>query len=333
MSVSAVLDIALGLSFVFLLFSLAVSRINETIATALKLRYKGLASGIAAMVGQGDGQLSVDKVLGHDLIQPLQQAAKGFPGVSFMRKSAAVGTGLQRDASAATRGISYLPARTFSAVVLDLLAPADPAVPAGQAAPADPLAQASTAISGLDPHNPARAPLMRMMTDAQGDRDKFRQSIEHWFDDTMARASGWYKRYVQRIILIISIVLVASLNVDSINIAQVLWRLPTERAAVAAAAASQAGSNGNASQSADTDVQDVSALKLPIGWTPSYTKSTPSTDPRHVPIGAASWLIKILGLILSVLALSLGAPFWFQALGTIASWRQSGPKPPASAAT
>jgi hypothetical protein len=326
MSVSAVLDIALGLSFVFLLFSLAVSRINETITTALKLRYKGLASGIAAMVGQGDGLLSVDKVLGHELIQPLQQAAKGFPGVSFMRKSAAAGTGLQRDASSATRGISYLPARTFSAVVLDLLAPADPAVP-------DPLAQASTAISGLDPHNPARAPLMRMMTDAQGDRDKFRQSIEHWFDDTMARASGWYKRYVQRIILIISIVLVASLNVDSINIAQVLWRLPTERAAVAAAAASQAGSSSNASQSADSDVQDISALKLPIGWTPSYTKSTPSTDPRHVPIGAASWIIKILGLILSVLALSLGAPFWFQALGTIASWRQSGPKPPASATT
>jgi hypothetical protein len=326
MSVSAVLDIALGLSFVFLLFSLAVSRINETITTALKLRYKGLASGIAAMVGQGDGLLSVDKVLGHELIQPLQQAAKGFPGVSFMRKSAATATGLQRDASSATRGISYLPARTFSAVVLDLLAPADPAVP-------DPLAQASTAISGLDPHNPARAPLMRMMTDAQGDRDKFRQSIEHWFDDTMARASGWYKRYVQRIILIISIVLVASLNVDSINIAQVLWRLPTERAAVAAAAASQAGSSSNASQSADSDVQDISALKLPIGWTPSYTKSTPSADPRHVPIGAASWIIKILGLILSVLALSLGAPFWFQALGTIASWRQSGPKPPASATT
>ena len=326
MSVSAVLDIALGLSFVFLLFSLAVSRINETITTALKLRYKGLASGIAAMVGQGDGLLSVDKVLGHELIQPLQQAAKGFPGVSFMRKSATAGTGLQRDASSATRGISYLPARTFSAVVLDLLAPADPAVP-------DPLAQASTAISGLDPHNPARAPLMRMMTDAQGDRGKFRQSIEHWFDDTMARASGWYKRYVQRIILIISIVLVASLNVDSINIAQVLWRLPTERAAVAAAAASQAGSGSNASQSADSDVQDISALKLPIGWTPSYTKSTPSTDPRHVPIGAASWIIKILGLILSVLALSLGAPFWFQALGTIASWRQSGPKPPASATT
>jgi hypothetical protein len=326
MSVSAVLDIALGLSFVFLLFSLAVSRVNETIATALKLRYKGLASGIAAMVGQGDGLLSVDKVLGHELIQPLQQAAKGFPGVSFLRKSAAAGTGLQRDASSATRGISYLPARTFSAVVLDLLAPADPVAP-------DPLAQASTAISGLDPRNPARTPLMRMMTDAQGDRDKFRQSIEHWFDDTMARASGWYKRYVQRIILIISIVLVASLNVDSINIAQVLWRLPTERAAVASAAASQAGSSSNASQSADSDVQDISALKLPIGWTPSYTKSTLSTDPRHVPIGAASWIIKILGLTLSVLALSLGAPFWFQALGTIASWRQSGPKPPASATT
>jgi hypothetical protein len=381
MSVSAVLDIALGLSFVFLLFSLAVSRINETIATALNLRHEGLKNAVAAMVGEGKGQdsnqLSAGNVLGHALIQPLQAAAKGFPRTSFLHKH-----------GSARRGISYLPARTFSAAVLDVLAPAAlpqpeqvlagltadgmsvPAQDALNAAKAqpdlahvqalasvlspgddlaqvralitqlsnpslgnDPLARARAAISALNPDNPARTPLMRMLTDAQGDRDKFRQSIEHWFDDTMARVSGWYKRYVQRIILVISIVLVASLNVDSINIAQVLWRLPTERAAVASAAAAQAGSSGNAGQTADQQVQAISALKLPIGWTPAHITSAPSTDPRHVPIGLASWLIKVLGLILTVLALSLGAPFWFDALSKIASWRQSGPKPATSANT
>jgi uncharacterized integral membrane protein len=194
----------------------------------------------------------------------------------------------------------------------------------------------------MSEHNPARTPLLLMMTGAQGDRDKFRRSLEHWYDDTMDRVSGWYKRYVQRIILVISIMLVACLNVDSINIAQVLWRLPTERAAVAAAAAKQAGSGSNASQNADEVVRSISALKLPLGWTPPHiTTVSPagaktvvvSTDPRHLPLGVGSWLIKLLGLLLTVLALSLGAPFWFDALTKLASLRQSGPKPKTAPAT
>ena len=198
------------------------------------------------------------------------------------------------------------------------------------------MARAKAAVEGMSEHNPARKPLLRMMTDAEGDRDKFRRSLEHWYDDTMDRVSGWYKRYVQRIILVISIVLVASLNVDSINIAQVLWRLPTERAAVAAAAAKQAGSGSSASQNADEVVRSISALKLPLGWTPPHvTRVSPagvktvvvSTDPQHVPLDAASWLIKLLGLLITVLALSLGAPFWFDALTKLGSLRQAGPKP------
>ena len=204
------------------------------------------------------------------------------------------------------------------------------------------MARAKAAVEGMSEHNPARTPLLRMMTDAEGDRDKFRGSLEHWYDDTMDRVSGWYKRYVQRIILVITIMLVACLNVDTINIAQVLWRLPTERAAVAAAAAKQAGSGSSASQNADEVVRSISALKLPLGWTPPHitrvgpagaTTVVVSTDPQHVPLGAASWLIKLLGLLLTVLALSLGAPFWFDALTRLASLRQSGPKPEPAAPT
>jgi len=157
----------------------------------------------------------------------------------------------------------------------------------------------------------------------------------------MDRVSGWYKRYVQKIILMISIVLVASLNVDSVNIAQVLLRLPTERAAVATAAAQQAGSgSSSAGQSADRVVRSISALKLPLGWTPPHVTTVSasgsattavSTDPQHVPLGVASWLIKVLGLLLTVLALSFGAPFWFDALTKLGSLRQSGPKPAKSA--
>ena len=51
-----------------------------------------------------------------------------------------------------------------------------------------------------------------------------------------------------------------------------------------------------------------------------------STDPQHLPLGVGSWLIKLLGLLITVLALSLGAPFWFDALTKLGSLRQAGPK-------
>jgi hypothetical protein len=375
MTVSASLDVALGLAFVFLLFALAVSKINETIATALNLRHKGLENALRALVGtdkgtaanSGSGQLSIEKVLGHNLVQPLQAVI-------------APGRFLKPLLGRREKGISYLPARTFSATVLDLLAPVDqpdpkavldPIAAAGLSQPAqlaltaaqadpdlphvqalagllpagdeqtkvqqlvvelrnDPLERAAAAVAGLG-DNPARQPLMRMLADAQGDRERFRQSLEHWYDDTMDRVSGWYKRYVQRIILIISIVLVASLNVDSINIAQTLWRLPTERTAVAAAAAAHPGNGSSPSESADQQIRDIAALKLPLGWSPPHHNSAVSTDPQHLPLGFAGWLIKLLGLALTILALSLGAPFWFDALTKLGSLRQSGPKPTTSA--
>jgi hypothetical protein len=340
MSVSSALDVAIGLAFLFFLFSLVISRINEFVATALNLRHKGLENALRAMLDDhrpvadeaaGGPVVSADKVLNHALVKPIQQAIQG----RFL--SSALGKlGLGRTK------ISYLPSRTFSAAVFDLLAPAGPADPAhpgataGKGAATDPMARAKAAVEGMSEHNPARQPLLRMMTDAEGDRDKFRGSLEHWYDDTMDRVSGWYKRYVQRIILVITIMLVACLNVDSINIAQVLWRLPTERAAVAAAAAKQAGSGSSASQNADEVVRSISALKLPLGWTPPHITSVSpagaktvvvSTDPQHLPLGAGSWLIKLLGLLITVLALSLGAPFWFDALTKLGSLRQAGPKP------
>src|SRR5712691_9399228 len=208
--------------------------------------------------------------------------------------------------------------------VLGLLAPAD--LPDAQPRD-DPMQQALAKVTALDQANPARKPLMSMIVDAQGDRDRFRRSLEHWYDDAMDRVSGWYKRYVQRIILAISIVLVVTLNIDTINIAQVLWHVPTERAAVASAAAAHVAAGSNASTSADQQVRAITALNLPLGWAPQHAKSAPSTDPRHVPVTLGSWLIKLLGLVLTVLALSLGAPFWFDALSKLAQLRQSGPKP------
>jgi hypothetical protein len=372
---SPALDVAIGLALVFFLFAVAVSKINEMVASLLSLRHKGLEKALEAMLGSahdaGAGTapaLSVESVLTHPLVAQMHKAAESPTG---KRRRARL--------RLPKRGLSYLPARTFSATVLDLLAPpcaldandiltgiatvglppaaetarvaalADPtlttvraladALPAGKQLEQvkllidqfsnDPFRQAANAISGLP--ESARKPLLRMLSDAKGDRDRFRRSLEHWYDDTMDRVSGWYKRYVQRIIVIASIVLVVALNVDTINIAQVLWRLPTERAVVASAAAAQATAGDKGGGSADQSVRDIAALDLPLGWTPSHKGTVASTDPQHAPLDVSSWALKLLGLLLSVLAVSLGAPFWFDALSKLGQLRATGPKPAKSA--
>ena len=56
-----------------------------------------------------------------------------------------------------------------------------------------------------------------------------------------------------------------------------------------------------------TGIQDqLNELSLPIGWNNETT-----------PQGFADWLLKFLGIILTGLAASLGAPFWFDILNKL----------------
>jgi hypothetical protein len=337
---------------IFFMFSVVISRINETIASWTNLRHAGLEKALRSLLGSeqdvvppaaaapADGkhapptELSAEKLLRHPLVRALNSVSKDEDkhGASGAVNSEATERTtnpllkISQGISIGKRKLSYLPARTFSAAVLDILAPPKPLDAAS-----DPLDAAYTAANGLHDTNPAKRPLLRMITDARGDRDRFRQSLEHWYDDAMDRVGGWYKRNVQRIILVLSIVVVAALNVDTINIAQVLWRVPTERAAVASAAGAQAAA-GRGGGSVDTQVRQVDALNLPIGWTPPHTGTKASADPRHFPDSGGSFFFKLLGMLISVLALSLGAPFWFDALGKLSGLSKSGDKPAKSKA-
>src|SRR5258707_14707241 len=95
---SPALDVAFGLALVYLLFALAASKINETIASLLSLRHKGLEKALVALLGSGADRMSANAVLGHDLVTGLQGASRSNLGQS-MRHMLRI----------PARGISYLP--------------------------------------------------------------------------------------------------------------------------------------------------------------------------------------------------------------------------------
>jgi hypothetical protein len=60
--------------------------------------------------------------------------------------------------------------------------------------------------------------------------------------------------------------------------------------------------------------RQLNGLQLPMGWANS-------------PADAGAWVIKLLGLLLTSIAVSLGAPFWFGVLNKIVNIRAAGPSP------
>jgi hypothetical protein len=90
-------------------------------------------------------------------------------------------------------------------------------------------------------------------------------------------------------------------------------------------------------------------LKVPIGWCSGSVAShstaeqatnepegdgdgmeetgLPCTTEREIPRGGSAWLLKISGLLITMIALSQGAPFWFDLLKKIVNLRLAGDAP------
>jgi hypothetical protein len=153
---------------------------------------------------------------------------------------------------------------------------------------------------------------------AGGDLSVAQANIEHWFDSTMDRVAGWYKQRSQIYVFGIGLALVIVADADTLNIARRLYTDPAARqAAVGMAAAVSATRDTVGTDVARSAAMKLDSLGLPlVGWEQvkidpswsSYQKmSAYGTHARNALIG---WLI-------TALAISFGAPFWFDTLGRV----------------
>ncbi|HWO47495.1 MAG TPA: hypothetical protein VNM41_05485, partial [Solirubrobacterales bacterium] len=62
---------------------------------------------------------------------------------------------------------------------------------------------------------------------------------------------------------------------------------------------------------------DLASLSLPVFW----------TEEKNRPSSLDEWLVSIAGWLISIAAISLGAPFWFDTLGKLSNLRMAGKKP------
>ena len=309
MSNFPVLEVVIGLSFVYFVFSLICSAVTEAIASRLEWRSKTLETGIMNLLSGSEEVTSAGRDLAgsffdHPLIQGLIAPKK--PGATKTPRP------------------SYIPSRTFVAALMDIGA-------RGAAKPKDPDAKPdessvatidlADAIGGIE-NAQVREALFALYREADGRTDAFRRSAEQWFDDSMARVSGWYRRNVQRVLWITAAILVLLLNVDTVQIGRTLWTDDASRAAVVARAETAAQEDGENLDLGET----ASSLEVPIGWNLFET----GDEPGDIPNDAGGVIAKLLGLLITVAALSLGAPFWFDLLGKFVRVRGTGTPPRSS---
>jgi uncharacterized protein YukE len=166
------------------------------------------------------------------------------------------------------------------------------------------------------------------IAEGAGDRalERLQQHLERWYDDAVNRFTGWYKRWIQGITLMVAVLVVGGSNADTLALANRLSRDNALRSALVAAAQGIA-QRPDASAARAQLLADASHLALPLGWTRQTGLSADPSGPEAIPNTASGWARKIFGLFLTVLAASLGAPFWFDTLSRFVNLRGTGIRP------
>ncbi|MEH2296546.1 hypothetical protein [Nostoc sp.] len=377
MNLPVIVDITVGLVFIYLILSLLASEIQELIATFLQWRAKHLKNSIELLVGGGSETEESDITKARNLVQKLyndplintlnhqakEQVEKQFRGNTKSSNKKALG-----DKQSAP---SYLPSETFAITLLDYLKipqlinyvkhPSDEVQTNLHMILAsykelktginDPSTSASykkiKAIYGdidqkfidfVNKELPDEVPdnlIKSLGVLAQRSRIKigdlteeinqFKNEVETWFDRSMDRASGVYKRNAKGVAIIIGISIAILTNTDTFHLINRLSQDSVIRSAITQSASQR--TDFIKDPEARSEIEKVLGnASVPIGWQNINQQFEPNSG-SIVFIRIWQVFRLICGWIVSGLAIAMGAPFWFDILNKIINVRNSGPKP------
>jgi len=311
---SSILDIAIGAVFVFLLLSTFATAVNEIIFSFFNMRGRELLRGIATLLSDAQKTGFVREIYNHGQVFGL------FEG--------------DFDPDKPSKLPSYIPARNFALALLDTVAhPFSEIVTANagvaaqsatsiQRGASDALEEQTIVLTQAFKDATQRMasdkstekigkPLVTMITMAGNDALKLQKSVEDWYNSGMDRVSGWYKYKTQWALFGIGLVIAIVINANTIRIVKQLSQDSTLRSSIVAAAESarapqvnQGKSTQERIEAAKESLMDVNNVGIPLGW-------------HHGDWSADHGLNMFVGWLLTALAISLGAPFWFDILNKV----------------
>ena len=321
-----IIELAISLILVYFIFSIVTSNIQELIAGVLmKSRGAFLKEAITKVFNDPDNKNWAEFIYSHPLISKLKRKPKSDP--------------------------SYISPDIFTNCLIDIITnegreiefdskEKDEVKYKDDLPGNNPLDNFKEGLKKLNTSD-VKVLLESILIDCS-EISQLKEKINNWYNDYMDRISGWYKRKTRLVTLIIATLVTLILNIDTIGISKELWSNKVLRESVVIYAENIVREGHNMYASVDTvqgnntmtldkfkqDVQDIDslitdieALDIPVGW--EFDKTFGKTLKKNID----SYLLKILGWIITIFALSLGAPFWFKILSKLINIRNTGEPP------
>jgi hypothetical protein len=298
---SGIIDLAIGLSFVFGVTAALSSVFTELIARLVGLRGAYLLTGLRELVDGSGASVSLSNVktdygnmtdlMRGNALAPPSSATGALLGGPILSSQGVVGDLSSRNLSltpsakagslpTTTEGRkpwsawsqrrslpSYISSRSFADAVIDLVVPNA----AGQTTMTAVQANIGKIPDSMSALSTLKTSLQALAKNANDDIGSFRDAVESWYDDHMDRVSGWYKRHTAKITLVAGTILVVLLNVNALTIGRTLYTESTVSRALSTVAAKAASCPaGQTRQDCLSALQGqlsaAASAGLPIGW-------------------------------------------------------------------
>lgn len=327
---STTLDIVISLVFIFLLYSLLATTILELLASAFNWRAKILEKGIKRIL-DGDGDINFSQhFFNHPLFKYFGRASE--------------------DKTKKGSKPSYISSQNFSKIMIDIMKEGKHGVDSASAVKSfiDEQYAAhhgdNTGVAGGGTNNIIKKidgetiKLIKSFSDdVENDIDKMRVVLERWFDDLMLRTSGWYKRHTQVWLLGIGFTMAIMFNVNTIGIVGHLSRDKAATAQLAQMATDYVKTNPLPAATRDSTYGNADKTSALVDSAKAQLNGQIKDANNILGLGYnaemfeqytfGNYLMMLIGWLITALAISLGAPFWYNQLSRIASLRSSGSKP------
>ena len=292
------LTIVLGIIFILLLLSLLASTIMELVSSFLQLRGKNLERALHNLLASSDADTE-------------KSTLNAFMNNALYRQ-------LSYKNGKKLRTPSYVSAQSFQSILFNILLGDTP----------QEMNNIRTTITKLE-NQDLKAVLLQLLNESEDNLDNFKSRVHGWYNDVMDRSTAWYKQNTQKLLVMIGFALAVVFNADTIAIYQRLGSDPQALQQVVTMAEAYVARNDAASiQQHDPEFekiyqnlkglvqQDLEQARRPLGlgW---------DNGDQIMQMGALDWLTKLLGWVVTALAISLGAPFWFDLLKKIVNIRQA----------
>ena len=326
---SPILDLIILLSFTYFIGSLILISANEFIAAVFRLRQRNLKYALQNLFPNSPNtwqSFVQGTLINSPHIQSLMLPNSTYP--------------------------CYIPAKNFVSALIQQIGGNN----------FNPTTIATTISTNTALPTEIKQVMLDLLAKTQNDLDKFQIELETFYNDAMDRAGGWYKRRIRTIMLIVAGAIAIALNIDTLKIINdslknpdklsktvdnistemknislqhdtVFLKDPSQKILLQVYSGIDTGMALKDSVTLKKSKENFEKLKMVYeqntGYTLGYSGKGNFSKEWFISGWWLGWIFwkKILGILITVFALQLGANYWFDMLNRTINIRSAGKKP------